>query len=345
MDSQSLRIIDANCNRVSEGLRFLEDTARFILNNQKLSLESRHIRHAITKITRSLGYTLLSQRDIPGDVGSEFIPSHNIQDMPSLIIANAKRIEEGLRVLEEIAKLSTLSDVIKSTDFQRMRFSVYRIEKELTGKIVRKVTSSRIKGLYAIIDIALIGSRTLDETASGLIRGGTKIIQLRDKTSSKSNVLRSAQQLQQICRKSEVMFIINDHIDIALAVSADGIQIGKDDMPLEAARRILPINMIIGYSAYSIKEALYAQELGADYIGIGAVFATDTKGDAPVIDLNILQKTRDAVSIPLVAIGGITGDNIQSVMETGTDAAAVVSALMCCSDIEEASRGLIAKIS
>lgn len=335
-----MRIVDANCNRISEGLRFLEDVSRFTLNDQALSRQIRDLRHTIAKNITVLGNSPLSERDAAGDIGAKFDPSNQHQDMPSLVAANAKRIEEGLRIIEELAKLPELSAFLRSTDFQQMRFTVYTIERDLTGKLLRKTTVQKIKGLYAIIDTSMIGTRNACDIASHMILGGVKIIQLRDKSSTKAALFVIAQQLKQLCQQSGILFIINDHLDIALAVAADGIQIGQDDLPISVVRNTIPIEMIIGCSVYSAAQAQKAQTDGADYIGVGAIFATSTKNEVTIIGLEGLQQIRNTIAIPIVAIGGINTQNIAGVMATGVDAAAVISALITSDDIEKTARTL-----
>ena len=343
MRSQIMRIVDANCNRISEGLRFLEDISRFIFNDQALSQQIRNVRHTIARNIGILGNNPISERDADGDVGATFDPAQQLQDMPSLITANAKRIEEGLRIIEELAKLPELNVFLRSADFQQLRFNVYTIERNLIDKLLRKTTAQKIRGLYAIIDTAVTGTRDICDIASSMILGGVKVIQLRDKHSTKASLFAIAQQLKQLCQQSGILFIVNDYLDIALAVAADGIQIGQDDLPISAVRNTIPVGMIIGCSVYSIAQAQKAQTGGADYIGVGAIFATPTKSDATIIGLEGLQQIRSTVAIPIVAIGGINTQNIASVMATGVDAAAVISALFIGNDIEKNARTLIAR--
>ncbi len=162
MGIQAMRIVDANGNRIAEGLRFLEDIARFILDDQALSLQLRELRHTVIKNIGALGNSSISERDAAGDIGAKFDPANQLQDLPSLVSANAKRIEEGLRVIEDLAKLPELSPSLKSTDFQQMRFTVYTIERDLTGRLLRKTMAQKIQGLYAIIDTSMVGTRSIE---------------------------------------------------------------------------------------------------------------------------------------------------------------------------------------
>ena len=345
MPRQTLRIIDANCNRIGEGLRFLEDVARFVLDDAPLSKKLRTIRHDVIKSVSKLGAKLISARDSKGDVGANAASFSKQQDLPSLVAANAKRVEEGLRVLEELSKLSEISQAVDSDHFQRARFDLYAIEKELLSQIMRQQKMAQLTGLYVIIDTEVLGTRDAVEAAAQAIRGGAKIIQLRDKQSEKGKLWNVAQKLKDLCQKSKTLFIINDHLDIALAVDADGLHIGQEDLPLSIARKELPIDKIVGCSATNLKQALKAAEEGADYIAVGAIFPTPTRKDYEVVGIERLQQVKRKISIPVVAIGGINQDNIREVISAGADATAVISAILNQDDIEKATREMVSNIA
>lgn len=345
MPHQMLRIIDANCNRIGEGLRFLEDAARFVLDDAPLSKKLRTIRHDVIKNVSKLGVKLISARDSNGDVGANAASLSKQQDLPSLIVANAKRVEEGLRVLEELSKLSEMSQAVDSDHFQRARFDLYAIEKELLSQILRQQKMAQLTGLYVIIDTEVLGTRDAVEAAAQAIRGGAKIIQLRDKHSEKGKLVATAQKLKDLCQKSKTLFIINDHLDIALAVDADGLHIGQEDLPLSIARKELPVDKIIGCSTTNLKQALKAEEEGADYIAVGAIFPTPTRKDYQVVGIERLKQVKRKISIPVVAIGGINQDNITEVISAGADAAAVISAILNQNDIEKATQEMVNNIA
>ena len=345
MPLQTLRIIDANCNRIGEGLRFLEDVARFVLDDAILSKQLRAMRHDVIKNVSQLGVKLISARESESDVGANAASLSKQQDLPALVTANARRVEEGLRVLEELSKLSYISQVIDSSHFQRARFDLYTIEKDLLSKILRQQKVARLTGLYVIVDTQALGNRDAIEAAAQAIRGGAKIIQLRDKHSEKSKLLDIAQKLKDLCQKSEILFIINDHLDIALAADADGLHIGQEDLPLSLARRELPVDKIIGCSVTNLKQSLKAEQEGADYIAVGAIFPTPTRRDYEVVGIEHLRQIKQRISIPVVAIGGISRDNITEVMAAGADAAAVISAILNQDDIEKATAEMVSKIA
>lgn len=343
MPHQTLRIIDANRNRISEGLRFLEDVARFLLNDANLSQQFKAMRHSLSKKLSKFGTGLLSVRNSTGDVGTGIELSQQ-QDLTSLVIANAKRAEEGLRVIEELAKLPEISHILQSKDFEQTRFQLYTLERELLSKVLRQQKITRLTGLYVIIDTQTLGFKDEVDTTNKAIRGGARIIQLRDKHYNKGELLTIAEKIKSLCQKSNALFIINDHLDIALAADADGLHIGQEDLPLSIARKELPIDKIIGCSTTNVTQALKAQAEGADYVAAGSIFPSPTKGNANVIGIEQLQQIKQAISIPVVAIGGINKDNIVQVIAAGADSAAVISAVLNQESIEQATQQLVKEI-
>lgn len=194
--------------------------------------------------------------------------------------------------------------------------------------------------LYLVTDRDLLGSKNLAATVEAAIKGGVTLVQIREKDLSTLEFYQLALVIKEITNKYGIPFIVNDRVDIALAVDADGVHIGQDDMPLSAARKLLGDHKIIGVSAATLEQALEAQREGADYLGIGAVFPTMTKDDADHVSLEDLQQIKLSVTLPVVAIGGIHKNNIRNVMAAGIDGAAVVSAIIASSDPREAACNL-----
>jgi len=339
-----LRIIDANANRLGEGLRLLEDIARFLLDDAHLSQQFREIRHDLAQNISPLSIKLLTKRNSEQDIGVN-TEAARWQDLSTLASANAKRIEESLRVMEELAKLPKLSQQLDSSKFKRARFAVYTLEQKLLSKILRRDKLNQLAGLYVILDTQALGGRDEIEVASQVIQGGAKVIQFRDKQSNKVKGLATAQKLKQLCSESNVLFIVNDHLDLALAADADGLHIGQSDLPLPAARQNLAIDKIIGYSASTLAQAQKAEVEGADYIAVGSVFPSTSKQNAAVVGLETLRQIKQAVSLLVVAIGGINESNIDQVIATGVDSIAVISAILSKEDIKKATQQLVAKIA
>lgn len=172
------------------------------------------------------------------------------------------------------------------------------------------------------------------------IKGGTNVVQIREKTASTKDFYNLALKAKEITEKYNVPLIVNDRIDIALAVKSDGVHIGQDDMPAKVAREIIGEEMILGVSASTVEEAIKAESDGADYIGSGAVFPTATKDDADSVSKEELKEIVNSTSIPVVAIGGITIENAESLKDTGIDGFSVVTAIMNADDPKKASERL-----
>lgn len=192
--------------------------------------------------------------------------------------------------------------------------------------------------LYLCTDRKLMSTNTLEEAVEQAILGGCSLIQLREKQSSSREFFEMAKRIKAITDRYRVPLIINDRIDIALVVDAAGVHLGQEDIPAKEARRIMGEEKVIGVSARTVELARKAVEDGADYLGVGAMFATSTKGNAKVIGKEKLKEIRAAVSIPIVAIGGINHSNAAQLVDIGINGLAVVSSVIGASDIQAAAR-------
>ena len=199
--------------------------------------------------------------------------------------------------------------------------------------------------LYLVTDRELLGDKDLVQTIEQAIQGGVTMVQVREKSLSTLAFFQVAVMIKEITKKYGIPFIVNDRTDIALAVDADGLHIGQDDIPLIVARKIFGPNKLIGVSVSTLEEALLAEKDGADYLGIGAIFPTKTKDDADSVSLAELKIIKDKISIPIVAIGGINENNIKKVMETGVNGAAIVSAIVARLDPYLAAQKLRQRIN
>jgi len=194
--------------------------------------------------------------------------------------------------------------------------------------------------LYAVTDRAWTGNKTLYEQIKEALENGVTCVQLREKNLDEASFIEEAKKISVLCRQYNIPFIVNDNVNVAIASNADGIHIGQEDMGLKDVREIVGENMIIGISAHTVEEAKFAQENGADYIGIGAVFETSTKNDVDVIPYEKVKSICDAVDMPKVAIGGINAENILKLKGSGIDGVAVVSAIFGAKDIGKATKEL-----
>ena len=194
--------------------------------------------------------------------------------------------------------------------------------------------------LYLVTDRQLMNCDSLTEAVEQAILGGCTMIQLREKELPSLEFYNQAVAVKQVTERYHIPLIINDRIDIAMAVQATGVHIGQHDLPAAAVRKVIGENMLLGVSASSIAEAIQAQQDGADYLGVGAMFPTGTKTDAESVSMEELQKIRTAVSLPIVVIGGINKGNAGRFKPMGIDGLAVVSAIIAQSDIKAAAAEL-----
>ena len=334
-----LRIIDANINRATEGLRVAEDIVRFVLDDDKLTSKLKNLRHDLGKTLR-LGFDKLSLaqgRDVKGDVGANRTTKSESKraDVLDVFMANIKRAEESVRVFEELSKLF---DPASGAKFKKMRFELYEIEQNAALKLKKKIKLDN--PLYVITDNSF--GRSHLEIMKDASKAGAKIIQYRDKVKGKSEKLKTAMAMSNWAKRHGVTFIVNDHIDIAEKSGADGVHLGaKDAWKLgKQGIRELGKGMIVGISASNLKEAVKAQALGADYIGFGPVFSTPIKPGVKPAGIKALKDVMKRVTIPVVAIGGIDKRNIRQVLSTGCEKAAVIRAVAGARDIRKAFRAL-----
>lgn len=194
--------------------------------------------------------------------------------------------------------------------------------------------------VYAVTDRAWLNGRSLAECVRQAIAGGATFVQLREKDAPKEEILALARELVAICREAGVPFVVDDDVDVALEVGADGVHVGQDDMACENARAILGPDAIIGVSAQTVEQALAAQQAGADYLGVGALIPTPTKPDAVDVTFDELRAICDAVDIPVVGIGGLNAKTVSQLAGSGVDGAAVVSAIFAADDCEAAAAEL-----
>ncbi len=196
--------------------------------------------------------------------------------------------------------------------------------------------------LYLVTDPVLCGSRGVEETCRLALEAGVGTLQLRDKKAPVRHLIRTAGALQKLCLEHEALFIVNDRVDVAMAVGADGVHLGQDDMPVGLARELLGPDAVIGASVRSAAEAMIARDEGADYIAANLIFPTDTKTDiGRPLGIEAIAELKEATSLPLIAIGGIDPSNAGIVRKAGADGIAVVSAIMAADNVAQAVKALL----
>lgn len=199
--------------------------------------------------------------------------------------------------------------------------------------------------LYAVTDRTWLRGQTLCQQVEQAIQGGATFIQLREKHLDEESFLREAAEIQALCKRYHVPFVVNDNVDIARKMNADGVHVGQSDMEAGDVRALLGPDKILGVSAKTVEQAVLAEQRGADYLGVGAMFPTDSKSDASVITIDTLRDICKAVHIPVVAIGGIGTQNAAQLAGTGIAGVAVISAIFAADDIQQAARDLKAQVS
>jgi len=198
--------------------------------------------------------------------------------------------------------------------------------------------------LYVVLDRGAARGRDLLELLDAAVAGGCRMVQLREKEWPSGRLLPEAERLRARCAAADVTFIVNDRVDLALAVGADGVHLGQEDLPARVARPLLRPGMILGVSTHGVEQARAAQADGADYIAVGSMFATPTKADFQLVGPDLLRKLRGEIRVPLVGIGGITHDNVQEVVRAGADGVAVISAVCAAGDPRAASERFLTLI-
>jgi thiamine-phosphate pyrophosphorylase len=316
-----MRIIDANLNRACEGLRVLEDIVRFTYNNKKLTLRIKKERHELRKLfSKKIIDATIIERDAKGDVGRAASKLEDKREnLSEVVICNMKRVEESMRSLEEFSKLFSIK---KSQQIKSMRFNLYSIEKDVQKLLCAK-KGLRKKGIYVVLP-----DRKKSEILSivkSIVDAPVSAVQLRSKSLSASELVKVARSVKKITEKNGISFIVNDRVDVALAVEADGVHIGQDDISINDTRKLTGYSFIIGVSTHSIDEAKQAEKDGADYVAFGSMFKTTSKSNPVIQGIKKLRRLRSEMDIPVVAIGGINDKNIGEVSSAGANYAAVIS--------------------
>ncbi|MFA6430879.1 MAG: thiamine phosphate synthase [Candidatus Margulisiibacteriota bacterium] len=322
-EAQILRIIDANVNRAMEGLRVIEEVARFFLEDIKSTSEIKLLRNALKNALSDIPKKqLLINREALKDVGNGLYTKEESKrnNFSEIFVSNIKRAEEAIRCLEEFSKLINPKIGIK---IKGIRFKLYELEKQLTPKIIKHEKMDFT--LYVVTDPATDHLKTAHKALSD----GVKIVQFRDKHVSEKEYFHIAKKIHAMAKKYKAVFIVNDYWELMNALDADGVHLGQEDlevMPLNKVRKEIGEDKIIGVSTHSYEQALKAEKLGADYISVGPIFVTPSKPGRKPVGIALLKKVINRVNIPVVAIGGIDVKNYDQVVRSGCQRFAVIRA-------------------
>lgn len=306
-----LRILDANLNRAREAFRVLEDLARFHADDARLAAALKEARHALDREARPHAAALRAARDAAADVGRDGdLPVGAARPLAEVALANLKRAQEALRSIEELAK-GRYPALARTA--HRLRYESYGLERELLDPR-RRLEAAR---LYVLLDPA-VTRRPLDRVAREAVEGGADILQLRQKPRVDVGLARAIR-----AAAPDALFLVNDDAAVALAVGADGVHLGLEDLPIREAKR-LGLS-IVGATSHGIAEARRAAREGADYVSVGPMFPTPLKPDLPARGASYLAAAK-RLGIPHVCIGGITAANARPAMVRAAVCAAVTGA-------------------
>ncbi len=312
------RILDANLDRAREGLRIVEEWCRFGLNNAELTEICKNMRQQLAMWHRP---ELRAARDTVGDPGTDLThpQEESRTGLRHVLLANLCRVQEALRVLEEYGKLYQAG---LASDCKHMRYQVYVLETKLLAyhRQQRLLQSSLYLVTAPVADLLSV--------VESALKGGLSLVQYRDKEADDRTRLHNAQQLKQLCQRYDALLILNDRVDLVLAVDADGVHLGQQDMPVEVARQLLGPHRIIGCSTTNPEEMQRAIAAGADYIGVGPVYATPTKPGKAAAGFDYVRYAQQHAPMPWFAIGGIDADNLNEVLYHGAQRVAVVRSIM-----------------
>ena len=335
------RIIDANLNRTTEALRVLEEITRFYLDNKEFSAKLKNIRHEISKIADEGYEEFLASRNTLEDVGININSPTQRNDILNIFKANIKRLQQSLRTLAEYGQAEGLDFTI----FEKARYDSYTLEKEMYENLSSKLNKFRLqdKNLYLVTSSDGFESDDdfLNAVASAL-DGGVRLIQLREKSHDAKRIIKLAKKIRELTSLYDAIFILNDRIDIAQIVDADGVHLGQDDVDIKDARAMLGDKMIIGLSTHCPEDARKAVAAGADYIGVGPIFTTPTKPGRTAVTTAYAKWVSENIDIPWYAIGGIDLDNVSDVLNSGAKKIAVVRAVINAQNPSEAAKNFLA---
>ena len=342
MNRDVLRIIDANANRAREALRVVEDYARFTLDDARLCADLKHLRHDFVESLHAIVGDAIVHRDTPGDVGTAVKTGaeRSRADVAEVVTAAGKRLGEALRTIEEFVKTI---DTQTASRVESLRYRFYDLERRLSLTLRPAGCRFGDVRLYVLITESLCKRPWMD-VAEAAILGGADCVQLREKSLDAAALLDRARRLVELCRRHDVLCIINDRPDVAILSGADGVHVGREDLPASEVRKLVGRNKLVGVSTHDIDQAKRAVLDGADYIGVGPVFPSATKPRDFLPGLGFARQAATQITIPAVAISGITLANVDEVLATGLRAVAVTAAVIGADDPREAAHKLKCKL-
>jgi thiamine-phosphate pyrophosphorylase len=336
-------VLDAAGNRAREGLRVLEDYVRFVLDDQHLTELCKQMRHDLANaISHISSNSRLAARETQADVGTELttLSEERRSNIAGVVRANFARVQEAFRSLEEFGKLTKAE---MGGWFKQLRYRAYTLERavEITRGSTERLKKVR---LYALVD----GRGSADEFARlvrSLVEARVHVIQLRDKQLGDRELLARARLLRSLTWETPALCIVNDRPDLAALAGTDGVHVGQEEVSVKDARQIVGTNALVGVSTHSIEQARQAVLDGANYIGVGPTFPSETKTFEQFPGPELLKSVAAEIRLPAFAIGGITKENLAEVLATGITRVAVSGALANAADPAVAARELLAMLN
>lgn len=337
-----LRVLDAALNRGHEGLRVVEDYVRFVLDDRHLTAQMKGVRHDLAAIGARIPVgRRMAARETRTDVGTSVtVPSERSREgTRGVLVANFTRLEESLRTLEEFGKIL---DPDLAAEVKQLRYHAYTLQRavEITRDSRERLDRAR---LYVLVD-ARPSAEEFTELVRSLVESGVGVLQLRDKRLDDRRLLERARLLRELTRGSETLFVVNDRPDLALLAGADGVHIGQEELAVKDARSIVGPDALIGVSTHSVEQVRQAVLDGANYVGVGPVFPSDTKHFEAVAGLELLRAVSAETRLPAFAIGGINRENLPQVLAAGFNRIAVGGAILSAADPAATAKELLAAL-
>mgnify|MGYP006097291341 FL=1 len=307
------RVLDANLNRAAEGMRVLEDIARFVLENQNLCSSIKKCRHELRSCT-----TKVTSRDTSGDVGTSVTTplEESRNTLHDVAAASANRCSEALRVIEEFLKLANETNTVEG-----IRYTMYDLSAEVLNGL-----GAKAKKQWSLCFVMTVNDCVLpwQDTLKQSLVAGCDCVQIREKELNTPDCIAHTREVLSTAKTFGAQVIVNDRVDVMLATGADGVHLGEGDMLIQDARKLCGTDFIVGATVHNATMVPTAIAFGADYIGVGAMFASSTKPEVPVAPLGLLK---NALAYNHLAIGGITPENVQELYAEGCKGIAVSSVI------------------
>lgn len=344
MQAITIRILDVNANRATEGLRVVEEHLRFDLEDANLCGECKSIRHEVSRTVAQLvsAEARAACRSTTTDIGTSVrvADEYRRDGTRAIVLANVKRVAESLRVLEEYAKQYSTE---AAQQFEALRYRTYTLEKSL-GHLARSQAALADAQLYVLIDGSFGFGQEFQSRMRLLLDSDVDVVQLRAKQTNDRMLTQVARQLSDLFTHAGKLFVVNDRPDIARIAGASGLHVGQDEISVADARTIVGPDTLIGVSTHSLQQAEQAISDGADYVGLGPVFPSSTKQFAHHVGVQLVQQVSQSIGLPFFAIGGIAEQNLDNVIAAGATRIAVSHAVWQAKDPAAAASRLKAKL-